>query len=91
MSPYKSELRKKAVALRYDEQQNSAPIVVASGMGYMAEKILETAQQNGVPVHEDASLATVLTQLELGAPIPEELYQMIVDIYIYLLKYAGER
>ena len=70
MSPYKSELNKKAVALRYDENSNAAPIIVASGMGYMAEKILEVAESNQVVIHEDSSLATILTQLELGSPIP---------------------
>ena len=40
----------------------------------MAEKIVEIASENGVPVYEDDSLATVLTQLELGSEIPEELY-----------------
>ncbi len=42
----------------------------------------------GVPVYEDDSLATLLTQLQLGAEIPRELYQAIVDIYIYFLGYV---
>ena len=88
MSQFDDVLNKKAVALRYDENKDMAPVIVASGLGYMAEKIVETANQNGVPVYEDNSLATVLTQLELGTPIPEELYQTIVDIYAYFLKYT---
>lgn len=91
MSLYKSELNKKAVALKYDENSNAAPIIVASGMGYMAEKILDVAQKNDVHVHEDASLATILTQLELGSPIPEELYHTIIDIYVYLLNYSSKK
>lgn len=88
MSQYDDVLNKKAVALRYDENKDAAPVIVASGLGYMAERIVETANQNGVPVYEDNSLATVLTQLDLGTPIPEELYQAIVDIYAYFLKYT---
>ncbi len=88
MSQYDDRLNKKAVALKYDETQNSAPIIVASGMGYVAEKIVEIANDNGVPVYEDNSLATVLTQMELGKEIPPELYQTIVDIYAYFLKYS---
>ncbi|MFT4107909.1 MAG: EscU/YscU/HrcU family type III secretion system export apparatus switch protein [Lacrimispora sp.] len=88
MSEFKNTLNKKAVALKYDEAKNSAPVIVASGMGYMAEKIIETANANGVPVYEDNSLATLLTQLELGSQIPDELYQAIVDIYVYFLNYA---
>ena len=91
MSQFDDVLNKKAVALRYDENKDMAPVIVASGLGYMAEKIVETANQNGVPVYEDNSLATVLTQLELGTPIPEELYQTIVDIYAYFLKYTPHK
>ena len=77
---------KKAVALQYGPG-DAAPVIVASGMGYMAEKIVEVAADSGVPIYEDNSLATVLTQLELGRPIPEELYQAIVEIYVYFLRF----
>lgn len=87
MSEFKELLNQKAVALTYDENKQASPIIVASGIGYMAEKMIEIAKENGVPVYEDNSLATMLTQLELGAEIPEELYQAIVDIYIYFLNY----
>ena len=87
MSQYDDVMNKKAVALRYDENKDVAPVIVASGLGYMAERIVEMANENGVPVYEDNSLATVLTQLDLGTAIPEELYQAIVDIYAYFLKY----
>lgn len=88
MSQYDDRMNKKAVALLYDENRDVAPVIVASGLGYLAEKIVEIANENGVPVYEDNSLATVLTQLDLGTAIPEELYQAIVDIYTYFLKYT---
>ena len=90
MSEFDDLMKRKAVALKYDPQKNGAPVVVASGMGYLAEKITETAMEAGVPVYEDDSLATMLTQLKLGASIPEELYQAIVDIYVYFLGYVPE-
>lgn len=77
---------KRAVALQYGPD-DTAPVVVASGMGYLAEKIVDVAQENGVPVYEDDSLATVLTQLNLGQEIPPELYQAIVEIYVYFLNF----
>lgn len=80
---------RKAIALQY-ENGSPAPVVVASGMGYMAEKIVEVASENGVPVYEDTSLATMLSQLKLGQPIPESLYQFIVDIYVYFLQFDPE-
>ena len=58
----------RAVALSYDGG-SGAPVVVASGMGYMAEKIVEVAAESGVPVYEDNSLATMLSQLSLGQEI----------------------
>lgn len=76
----------RAVALSYDGGAG-APVVVASGMGYMAEKIVEVAADSGVPIYEDNSLATILTQLQLGQEIPEELYKAIVEIYVYFLHF----
>ena len=77
---------KKAVALQYDVG-DGAPVIVASGMGYMAEKIVEVASDSGVPIYEDNSLATILTQLKLGQEVPEELYKAIVEIYVYFLNF----
>ena len=91
MSRFNEVLNKKAVAISSDERKNAAPVIVASGMGYLAEKMVELAQECGVPIYEDNSLATVLTQLELGAEIPNELYQAIVDIYVYFLHYGENK
>lgn len=79
----------KAVALKYD-QSSGAPIVIASGMGYTAERMVEIAEDNGVPIYEDNSLATMLSQLQLGQPIPAELYQAIVQIYVYFLNFDAK-
>lgn len=87
MSAFNDVLNQKAVALTYDEENQKAPIIVASGTGYVAQKIIDTAKDSGVPVYEDNSLATVLTQLELGSEVPPELYAAIVDIYAYFLNY----
>ena len=88
MSKYDTPKRPsgRAVALSYGDD-NNAPVVVASGMGYLAEKIVEVATENGVPVYEDNSLATMLSQLSLGQEIPDSLYQAIVEIYVYFLKF----
>ena len=88
MSEFNRQLNKKAAALRYEGDRDKAPVIVACGSGYMAEKIVEIASENGVPVYEDHSLATVLSQLEVGSDIPQELYQTVVDIYAFFLKFA---
>lgn len=81
--------KRKAVALKYDTN-DAAPVIVASGLGHMAERIVEVAVDNNVPVYEDNSLATVLTQLNLGQEVPQELFQAIVEIYAYFLKFDPE-
>ena len=83
------EAPQRAVALQYGSGQ-SAPVIIASGMGNLAEKIVEVASENGVPIYEDNSLATILSQMELGKEIPEELYEAIVEIYIYFLNFDPE-
>lgn len=88
MSESRQKRSGKAAALKYDPAKNGAPVVVASGMGYMADKITEAAMQAGVPVYEDDSLATLLTQLKLGTEIPQALYQAIVEIYLYFLHFS---
>ena len=86
MSKSSEQSPRRAVALQYGPGQ-SAPVIVASGMGNMAEKIVEGATDSGVPVYEDNSLATVLSQMELGREIPKELYEAIVEIYVYFLNF----
>ena len=76
----------RAVALQYGPGAG-APVIVASGMGHLAEKIVEVAVENGVPVYEDNSLATMLSQMELGREVPEELYKAIVETYVYFLNF----
>ena len=86
MSKREPSRSSRAVALSYDGGAG-APVVVASGMGYLAEKIVEVAAESGVPVYEDNSLATMLSQLSLGQEIPDSLYRAIVEIYVYFLMF----
>ncbi|HEX3037512.1 MAG TPA: EscU/YscU/HrcU family type III secretion system export apparatus switch protein [Oscillospiraceae bacterium] len=78
-----------ATALKYSKDApGNAPVVVASGMGYMAQKIIDVAQENNVPIYQDDSLSSLLSQLEVGSEIPPELYQAIVDLYVYFLNFT---
>ncbi len=78
-------------ALKYDQDVNNAPHVVAAGTGHVAQKILQIAIENGIAIYHDDSAATLLSKLEIGQEIPSELYQIVVDIYISLLELADER
>jgi flagellar biosynthesis protein FlhB len=70
-----------ACALEYDETAgHEAPIVVASGRGELARRIVEAANHYGVPVLQDVPLARALVELEIGDEIPEVLYQAVAEI-----------
>lgn len=75
---------KKAVALHYDQNEENVPRVVASGKGYMAERILTVAGEAQVPIYEDHALVEMLSYLDLGSEIPEELYHMVAEVLVFV-------
>ena len=81
-----TEKRKKAAALRYDKQTDSAPRVIAKGSGTVAEKILQLAKEHNIPVKEDAKLVEVLAQLDLNQEIPPELYRAVAEILAFIYR-----
>lgn len=77
-----------AVALKYNPEQDYTPVVVASGHGKVAERIINLAEENGVPVYRDDSTAAMLTMLSVGEGIPPELYQVVAGIYVQVVALA---
>ncbi len=75
---------RRAVALRYSEEEDSAPRVVARGIGEVAGRILEAAKENNVPVREDGDLLELLSLCDIGEEIPEELYSSVAELLSYL-------
>jgi flagellar biosynthesis protein len=75
---------KTAVALAYDPNEDGAPKVIASGKGFLAEKIIEQARDNKIPVHQDDKLAQTLSKLEIGEMIPPELYEVVAEILVFV-------
>lgn len=72
-----------AIALTY-EPGTSAPAIVAAGRGYVADRIIETAKENDVPLYEDGELSDTLMRLQIGDTIPPELYKVVADILIFV-------
>ena len=72
-----------AVALRYEDPD--APRVVAVGRGILAERILESAREHGVPLEVNAPLAEALSTIELETEIPVELYGAMAVILAFIL------
>lgn len=75
-----------AVALRYNQNQDNAPKVVAKGEGLVAERIKEIAKQNGIPIHSDNDLVELLAQIDIDREIPPELYAAIAEILSWIYK-----
>ncbi|BCB03338.1 EscU/YscU/HrcU family type III secretion system export apparatus switch protein [Bacillus sp. KH172YL63] len=82
--------RKEAVALGYDEQNGSAPKVLARGKGIIAENILSKAKEHHVPVQEDKSLLSLLGKLDVGESIPEELYGAVAEVFAFVYRLDRE-
>lgn len=85
-----SQSEKKAVALKYNVDQDMAPVVIASGYGEVADKIIDVAEKQGIPVYRDDSISSMLCMLDVGANIPEELYEVVARIYCQILMTASE-
>lgn len=79
-----TEHPKKAVALRYDEKAESAPQVVASGKGSVAENIVEVAKKAGIHIQQDPDLVELLAKIDIGQEIPIELYQTVAEILAFV-------
>jgi flagellar biosynthesis protein FlhB len=76
-----------AVALSYKMDSMDAPRVVAKGVGFLAQKIKELAQEHGVPLVENRPLAqTLYKTVEIGASIPGDLYKAVAEILAYIYK-----
>ncbi len=77
---------KKAVALKYDQEQGSAPKVVAKGKGAIAEKILQKADEFEVPIFQNEALADSLLSLHIDEQIPPNLYKAIAEVFVWLMR-----
>ncbi|MDH5485130.1 MAG: EscU/YscU/HrcU family type III secretion system export apparatus switch protein [Gammaproteobacteria bacterium] len=77
-----------AVALEYDGF--NAPRVTAKGIGEVAEKILRLAKQQGIPLQQDIELVEILSQIDLGDEIPENLYHAIAEVIAFAYIISGK-
>lgn len=70
-----------AVALKYDPETFDAPYLVAKGEDFLAQRIKDTARENGIEIVENKPLARMIYyNVDLGYPIPPELYHAVADI-----------
>lgn len=74
----------KAAALKYDATKDAAPKVIAKGRGTIAEKIIDIAYKNNIPIQSDPGLVEILSKLEIDEVIPVELYKAVAEILAFI-------
>jgi flagellar biosynthesis protein len=77
------------VALRY-EQNSAAPRVVAKGAGYVAQTIIDRAQEYNVPIAIEPELVELLVQLDLNQLIPPQLYAAVAEVLAWAYQVDGK-
>jgi len=81
---------KLAVALKHELGKPDAPMVVASGRGSFAERIIERAIENDIPLHKDDHLATLLSKVSVPSYIPTELFEAVARVLAFVYR-ASDR
>lgn len=79
-----------AVAIKYDPQEADAPLVLAKGEDYLAQKIKEKAREYHVEIVENKPLARMLyANVEVGEQVPPELYQAVAEVLAFVYNLQG--
>lgn len=80
--------RLQAVALAYGDN-DQAPRVLAQGYGLLAERIIAEARRQGIFVHDDPALVSLLMRLDIDEQIPPGLYQVIAELLCWAWELRG--
>ena len=76
-----------SIAIRYERERDSAPIVIAKGADVLAMKIREIAKENDIPMIENVPLARMLyREVEVEQEIPAEMYQEVAEVLVAVYK-----
>ena len=77
-----------AIALKYDQAKDAAPMVIAKGMDARAQALKQLGRDHGVPLLRNVPLAHALYRVEVGQEIPEALYDAVAEVlnFVYQLK-----
>ena len=82
--------RIEAIALKYDQEKDASPRVIGKGKGKIADRIIQLARENNVPIQEDPSLTELIGQLNINEAIPSELYEAVAEIFAFIYKLDRE-
>ncbi|MGV3465571.1 MAG: EscU/YscU/HrcU family type III secretion system export apparatus switch protein [Heyndrickxia sp.] len=78
--------QREAIALSYQSEEHSAPIITAKGKGFVADNIIEKAKENSIPIQEDRSLVQLLGTLDINETFPEELCEAVAEVFAFIYK-----
>jgi type III secretion system FlhB-like substrate exporter len=81
-------MTKKAVALSYFDE-TEAPFLTAKGKEHLAEKIIQIAKENSIPVVKNIEATEVISMQEIGEYIPEETYEILAKIFAFIKSKEG--
>ncbi len=84
-----NEEQKKAVALEYKHGVDLAPKVLAKGSGQIAEEIIAIAKAQGIAIHEDKDMLSIISTLDLNDFIPPELYRAVAEVLVFVYATSG--
>ena len=80
-----------AVAIKYDAEKYDAPVVLAKGEDYLAQKIKEVARENDIEIVENKPLARMLyANVDIGGLVPPELYQSVAEVLAFVYQLKGK-
>ncbi|MBL0708814.1 MAG: EscU/YscU/HrcU family type III secretion system export apparatus switch protein [Sulfurimonas sp.] len=75
---------KKAAALRYNTQKESAPRLIAKGKGETAKNIIKIAKLNNLPIKKDEDLIELLSKVEIDKEVPAQLYKAVAEVFSFI-------
>lgn len=78
--------QKRAVALRFNQGEDQAPVVVAKGKGLLADQIMKLAKENNIPIREDKNLVQLLSLMNIDQEIPPQAYHAVAAILAFIYR-----
>ncbi len=82
---------KKAVALKYNRESENAPKVIGKGKGEVAQNIIRLANENDIPIKEDADLVEMLSKVDIDKEVPPNLYKAVAEVFAFLYRLTDDK
>ena len=81
---------KKAAALKYDMEHDSAPTVIAKGQGETAKNIIKIAEANNLPIKKDEDLVELLSKIDIDQEIPTNMYKAVAEVFSFIYSMSNK-